>query len=543
MKRSRFLAFFIAGALTLSFLSCSDNNTDIPRQSRIRDKEKEYAIGQSYAETDPFAFSSDITLDDVSEAVNRLLENIEKSDNSQAVSDDISNLLRLYDELYEANTYKEIEFYTHYSDKETEKEYNEVYRQLYVAGDLIDYGFVQGYISDYTDLFKDLVTDETVTLYEDAGYDMEAALRESEASFDDLSENRGKYYDIIDDDSLSDEEKDIECAKILIEMLKEYDTDTLYSQYDRDYTGEEILALGDVIKKELIPVSDVLLDAYLDKIDWTSYFSGTEGYGEPFEVIRQYAGKLSPDVQKSADRICDEHLYKICQNDDAFEGAFTDELPLQDSALIFMGSQSEDQRLPTAIHEFGHFHATFYDDTPTYLSKNNLDIAEVQSQGLELLFTQFYDDIYGNDADFQRLENAIDLLDSVISGYLVGEFEYTCVRDIDNITPDEMVDRFNGLFDDYFDSFHLYMISHLFESPGYYISYSTSALASFDLIDDVNEAPDKALEKYEKIAKISCNSGEYTFREALSACGFSDVLTEDYIRELAAYLRDYADKL
>ena len=542
MKRSRFLAFFVAGALTLSFLSCSDNNTDVPRQSRVRDKEKEFAIGQSYAETD-FSFSSDVDIDDVSEGVNRLLEDIEKKDNSAAVSDDISELLRLYDELYEANTYKEIEFYTHYSDEATEKEYNEVYRQLYVAGDLIDYGFVQGYISDYADLFKDLVTAETVTLYEDAGYDIEAAIEESEASFDDLAENRGKYYDIIDDDSLSEKEKDIECAKILIELLKEYDTDTLYSQYDRDYTGEEILALGDVIKKELIPVSDVLLDEYLDKIDWTSYFSGTEGCDEPFEVVRQYAGQLSPDIQKSADRICDEHLYKICSNDDAFEGAFTDELPLQDSALIFMGSLSSDQRLSTAIHEFGHFHATFYDDTPTYLSKNNIDIAEIQSQGLELLYTQFYDDIYGNNGDFKRLENAIDLLDSVISGYLVGEFEYTSVRDINTITPEEMVDRFNGLFDEYFDSFHLYMISHLFESPGYYISYSTSALASFDLIDDVTEAPDKALEKYEKMAKISCNSGEYTFREALSACGFSDVLTADYIRQLATYLRDYADKL
>ena len=61
----------------------------------------------------------------------------------------------------------------------------------------------------------------------------------------------------------------------------------------------------------------------------------------------------------------------------------------------------------------------------------------------------------------------------------------------------------------------LNMISHLFESPGYYISYSTSALAAFDLFDDVNNDPYKALERYEKIAKISCNSGEYNFRKRL----------------------------
>ena len=56
---------------------------------------------------------------------------------------------------------------------------------------------------------------------------------------------------------------------------------------------------------------------------------------------------------------------------------------------------------------------------------------------------------------------------------------------------------------------------------------------------DVNNDPDKALERYEKIAKISCNSGEYKFRRALSECGFSNVLTKDYISNLADDINDF----
>ena len=50
-----------------------------------------------------------------------------------------------------------------------------------------------------------------------------------------------------------------------------------------------------------------------------------------------------------------------------------------------------------------------------------------------------------------------------------------------------------------------------------------------------------SLEQYEKIAKTSFNSGEYTFKMALKECGFSAVLTKEYITALADELNDYAD--
>ena len=54
-------------------------------------------------------------------------------------------------------------FYANYSNKEMEKEYNEFYRSLYVAGDMIRYGFRLRLLQRLQDLFETLVNEEDVS--------------------------------------------------------------------------------------------------------------------------------------------------------------------------------------------------------------------------------------------------------------------------------------------------------------------------------------------------------------------------------------------
>ena len=538
MRPSRFSALLTAIVLSISMISCSDNNTDVPRIQRDRDKDKEFSIGQSYAADDeeiPDYTEIPDELCDISkieEKVQLLMEHIDDKKDEAVIKDDIQSLLDMYDQLYEANTNMAIIFYSKYSDKDLEDEYNKFYRAASVAEDLLAYGFIYGYNSDYRQLFEELVDEDDIVKHADE-YDLEDARLESEASFEDRAEALSSYYDITSKNDLSNKEKDLQCAEILLDLLNDYDTDMLYSLYDRDYTGDEIIALGDTVKAKLIPVNEKLVDAYFDTPNWASSYYSDNGGSDPFEVIREYAPLLSEDISKSAEIICNEKLYSICDNDEAFPGAFTDDMPIQNRAKIFIGNVGPENELSSAIHEFGHFHACLY--------KNNMDIAEIQSQGLELLFMQFYDDIYGDESDSKKIEKVMDLLDSVICGFLVGEFEYTVVRDKDKMTPEKVVELFNDIFKDYSPYYNLNMIPHLFESPGYYISYATSSLAAFDIFEDLQKDPKKAVAQYEKIAKTSFNSGEYTFKMALKKCGFSDVLTKEYISNLADELSDYAE--
>ncbi|WP_295077281.1 hypothetical protein [Ruminococcus sp.] len=542
MRSARLIAIAAAAVFSVSCFSCSDNNRP-PRISRYRDKVKEFKIGQAGIDNDDSTdqLPERSNLDDVEESVRKLLDDIGRSDNEEAVKADIDSLLSMYDTIYEARTNAEFIFYRNYTDKHVEALYNEYYHDAAVAADLIMYGFNRGADSDYSSLFEKLVDKEGKEHYV---YSLSSARAEAESSFLDIAETKSEYYEVINDASLSVGEKDLRCAELLLELIEDYTPETFYTQYDRDYTGEEILELGKTVSDKIIPVYKEMLKDYFGTVSWSDYFSEDDSEENPFETVREYAKTLSPEFDKYSQKLIDEKLYTVCYNDDAFEGAFTDELPTQNSAKIFIGNMGNSRnRLTTAIHEFGHYYASFFDETHALMAKNNLDIAEIQSQGFELLFMQFYNDIYGKSGDSMKLYRILNIADSIVCGFLVGEFEYSIISEKDSITPEEVVDKFNDLFEELEIDYHLSDIPHIIESPGYYISYATSALASLDLLDDVMNDPAKALEKYEKMARISNNSGEYSFRAALKECGFDDVLTKEYITSLAAKLKMYSKEL
>ena len=65
----------------------------------------------------------------------------------------------------------------------------------------------------------------------------------------------------------------------------------------------------------------------------------------------------------------------------------------------------------TLVHEFGHFNADFYSTDSVLWGSSNIDVAEIQSQGLEVLFSQFTDEIYGEEnADAMNAETIYNML-------------------------------------------------------------------------------------------------------------------------------------
>ena len=64
-----------------------------------------------------------------------------------------------------------------------------------------------------------------------------------------------------------------------------------------------------------------------------------------------------------------------------------------------------------------------------------------------------------------------------------------------------------------------------------------------NIFDENIDNPELAVEKYEKIAAISAYSPECRFRESLKQSGFDDIFTEEYIRNLAARITQYAEDL
>ena len=85
------------------------------------------------------------------------------------------------------------------------------------------------------------------------------------------------------------------------------------------------------------------------------------------------------------------HLCDIEASDTKLDVGFTVNLPSYHSAFLFDQPQGTYYDLKTVIHEFGHFSAFCLapsDDFP-------VDVAEIHSQGLEMLFLPYAGELFG----------------------------------------------------------------------------------------------------------------------------------------------------
>ena len=544
----RIIALMIAAAIPLSLNACAwrfrtDNDKD---KSSVSEKETKPSSENDDTSLGNVLLSGEPApdLDEVREHIEQLLDDIKIPDNRDKITEDIDLIIYDLDACKEAQTLITFEYYSDWDNESLGEKYDESYEKLFIAGQLAVYAFCHGYAEDeYKDIFEPYIVEDAVESYTDPALSIKRLEGYAKVDYEVMDERLDEYYDIIADEDLSDDEINIRCAELYLDLLGEYDTETFYEQFNRDYTPEEILELSRSVKDELLPASDKLLEAIYDCDGIDEILDDPKEFEDPFEVIREYSPKLSDEIENAANKINNEQLYRITTDEESYTGSFTDTLPVSKSAMIYVHDNKDYTSLITAVHEFGHFYASSYDDTPYFLGETNLDIAEVQSQGFQFIFTRFFDDIFGDTSEAMQAVMVYDMLDSVITGFLVGEFEYTVLKNRDSFTPEDVVECFHDIMDEYIPDYEFYYISHLFEQPGYYISYGVSALAAFEIWQDSIYDENEALDKYEKFARISCDDADNQFRAALEACGFNDVIDKKYITVLAEEISDFADQL
>lgn len=539
MKNYRLLSLLTAFVFSSAFYSCSsDDMLRLPGNT-----DESFSEESDVSETDKLSEKYNmVELDTVKEHILQLEEDAGISGNSQKLQQDIDVLINDFNAISEALSYLTIDFYCDWNNEELEEMYDNCYETYYVAAELLNYAFSNAYmVEEYSDMLEPYILEDYLEYFTDRSMSMRRIEGYARVDFEVMDEHLDKYYDIVNNEEMSDDEKNLAAAEIYLELLSTYDTETFYENYNRDFTAEEIIALSETVYSELIPAVDAIEEAFLNNKYSEDTYNSPILFDNVFEKMSETAPSVSQDIGKSAALLCSDKLYTSTSGENVYTGSFTIDLPVQNRALIYNYQYDDCYDMTTAIHEFGHFYASFYDDTPSFLALNNIDIAEVQSQGMEILFMPHYGDFYGKQSDAMRLLKLYDTLESAVTGFLVGEFEYTILKNIETITPEEVVEYFDSLMSEYGYETDFYYISHVFEQPGYYISYGVSALAALNIWQTSVEDYDAAVSLYENIAHIKCNSPEYQFSSALSTCGFDNVLDESYISILADDLIAYAE--
>lgn len=460
-----------------------------------------------------------------------------KSNNEQEVRQCYQLLVEEIDYIYSQSVLAMVS----YSENMTEDNLDE-YRYMESVN-------VLGINKVFVSLQKSLRTEYGGVIAELLGEILSDSLKNEDIAIDEKTEEflakknelEQKYIEIAYS-SLTEEDKNMGCAAVYLDLVKLYNSimvsdeytylDYAYISYNRDYTADMMMSVGDTVRQSLID----------------SYYKLTEGqtynkvlFENNFDVVSQYTYRMSEELGESADIILENNLYRTGSGGKSENKAYTTALPYYNTAIIYQYIYNNDVDFSSAVHEFGHFNAMRLNIIPSLnMQTPNLDVAEVHSQGLEVLYTKFYDDIYGAYADSYRAKTAANLLSAVAAGFVGNEFENYVYNNADTMTAADVVSLYEKTAEKYeLYDVPLYRIPHFFQAPGYYVSYAVSALAALDLWDTVYRDFDKAVDIYTDFSHISNNSTT-GFSEALETTGFDNIfesgLMEKKIKRLSSVI-------
>lgn len=311
-----------------------------------------------------------------------------------------------------------------------------------------------------------------------------------------------------------------------------------YASYDRDYTLEDAQTLHAAIKQYLVPIYVNAATTHDEIYELSDLSFGLDSF---MEKLKTATADFSPMVAESLNYMLDYGLYDFDVSAQKLaSSSFTTYLASYRSPFIFTQWEGSARDIRTVTHEFGHFTNYYLSPCFGWSVGDSLDLAEVDSQGLELLMQHYYESFYKKNADAARVDALIDAMYAVISGCMEDEFQQK-VYENPNMTLDEMNALYLTLAHEYgigalygYTGVEWTLIPHSFQSPMYYISYATSMVMALELWSKAETDRDAAVASY---LEILTRPAYAKFRTIAEESGLADPMSADAIRSITAALK------
>lgn len=313
-----------------------------------------------------------------------------------------------------------------------------------------------------------------------------------------------------------------------------YDSYAAYAyaaDYARDYTPEAAQTLWTLAKEQYAP----LLRQYADCVDAAAGRLTEQALLDLsedgiLEALQRGAAMLSPELADACAYLIDNGLYDIAASGKKADIGFTTWLASYEAPFLFNAPYGDYYDLTSAIHEFGHVNAYYYNGSDVLFGVCDYDLSELQSQGMEVMFLPLYDTLFGEEAAaLLRAQTVYNLMTGVVQGAMYDEFQQT-VYQLDELTPARVNETFRTIYESYgyapYDGaeYEWMSVIHNFEQPMYYISYAVSALPALELYAMQQTSPADALNTYLRAAAMP--DEWYYLSDALEYTGLHDQLRQ-----------------
>lgn len=319
-----------------------------------------------------------------------------------------------------------------------------------------------------------------------------------------------------------------------------YDSYAYYayeSQYARNYTPADAERIWACAKEYYVPlVAEFGSGAYSAASRlWNSgdIDCSTDAV---LAAIGSGASMLSDDVFAAYSYMTEHGLYDIDYSGTKINTGYTTILYYYNEPYIFNAATGGFGDYLDMFHEFGHFVNYFYTTSDLFFGLSDNDLCELQSQGMEMMFTQYYSDIFGGHAADVLSYELMSMVYSVLDGALYDEFLQRVYAE-PSLTEQRVLDIYAELYGQYgYEEYTGYEyewveVPHNFDYPFYYISYGVSAVSALEIYSLLLDSPELAKDTY--LAVSAMDPEAYYFSDALEEAGLSDVFS-DSVYELTA---------
>ena len=340
----------------------------------------------------------------------------------------------------------------------------------------------------------------------------------------------------------------LELAELRTRLAKSrgYDNyaDYAYAEvYDRDYTPEDIKPFHQAVKDGgFFDASNELYALAFAHPDMGVYY-GDYANEETLDMVEGYMGRMSSELAQAYAYMHSHGFYDIEYAAYKDGSAYSTTLTSYGAPFFFSTPTGFFADFMRIVHEFGHYNENYWCCDAYGGDGKSIDLAEVHSQGLELLFTHWYDDIFGESAQFARDVLMMYLIQNIYSGALYDELQQY-VYTTDHVSLEQINRKYRQLCGEYGlvdaddprgELYDWVQISHNFTSPCYYISYAVSAAGAFDFWLSAQKGDYfDAVDSYLRFAALP---GGVSFQESFAALGMASPLSPDYLSELSGALR------
>lgn len=387
--------------------------------------------------------------------------------------------------------------------------------------------------------YEDLLSKSTV-LVDGIEMDFEEAMSKPNLSYEEYvkiySDYLKKYNPIFGNIFLELVQTRTEIATKL--GFKNY-TDYAYLNLNKDYSQEDARKFRNDVKEYIVPLYRKVTSQPSDSSIYIKAYKNRS-----FRKFDKVLEDISPKLKECFNYMKKYDLYDYSSGRNKSPGGYTTYITKYKAPFLFNTWDNSFLGVTSFAHEFGHFYNYYNSINLNSTIQPSIDICEVHSTSLEILFYKYFDEFFGKQSEAIKKEHLSIVLNTIIDACLYDEFQeiiyknpYMSLNDINKLFFDleEEYGVSNKILKDKNAPFWV-LVSHNFQVPFYYLSYGLASDVSLQIWELSQDDYRKAVDVYMNFLNQNTDAG---FKDVVEKVNLQSPFESGNLEEISSALYDY----